>query len=70
MTSTETLAQVNRSVKVLDRVEASNAEIRKVVQNIEDETRSAQSERISKALHIVDLVLERTLILAKLNKRF
>jgi hypothetical protein len=51
MTSTETLAQVNRSVKVLDRVETSNAEIRKVVQNIEDETRSAQSERISKALY-------------------
>ena len=51
MTSTETLAQVNRSVKVLDRVETSNAEIRKVVQNIEDETRRAQSERISKALY-------------------
>jgi hypothetical protein len=51
MTSTETLVQVNRSVKVLDHVETSNAEIRKIVQNIEDETRSAQTERTSKALY-------------------
>jgi hypothetical protein len=48
MTSTETLAQVNRSVRILDRVETGNAEIRKIVQNIEDETRSAQGDRISK----------------------
>lgn len=51
MTSAETLARVNRSVRVLDHVETSNAEIRKIVQNIEDETRSAQSERISKVLY-------------------
>ena len=48
MTSAETLAQVNRSAKILGHVETSNAEIRKIVQNIEDETRSAQGERISK----------------------
>jgi hypothetical protein len=51
MTSAETLVQVNRSARVLDRVETSNAEIHKIVQNIEDETRSAQTERISKALY-------------------
>lgn len=50
MTSTETLVQVTRSAKVLDHVETSNAEIRKVVQNIEDDMRSTQSERISKAI--------------------
>jgi hypothetical protein len=48
MTSTETLVQVSRSAKVLGHIETSNAEIRKVVQNIEVEMKSAQSERISK----------------------
>ena len=69
MTSTETLVQVTRSAKVLDHVETSNAEIRKVVQNIEDEMRSTQSEKISKGtLHIADLVLECTCVLTKLNE--
>jgi hypothetical protein len=48
MTSTETLAQVNYSAKVLDHIETSTAEIRKIVQNIEGEARSAQSEKTSK----------------------
>jgi len=56
MTSTETLVQVTRSAKVLDHVETSNAEIRKVVQNIEDDMRSTQSERISKTtLHTLHI---------------
>jgi len=58
MTSTETLVQVTRSEKVLGHIETSNTEIRKVVQNIEDEMRSTQSERISKGTpHIAALIL-------------
>ena len=68
MTSTETLAQVSCSVKVLDHVGSSNAEILKIVQNIEDETRSAASESISKVpYYIANLVLERTLTLEMLK---
>ena len=58
LTSTETLVQVTRSAKVLGCIETSNAEIRNVVQNIEDEMRSTQSERISKGTpHFADMVL-------------
>jgi hypothetical protein len=47
MTSAETLSRVGLSAKAIDRVENSNREIRKILNDLDRETKGITAEKLS-----------------------